>query len=128
VVRVQVEHLPRHGRPAPLWLAWIGGPLPDDLHQVWRWYLGRFTVEHAFRFAKASLGRTTVRPRHPAAADGWTWLLAAVFWQLWLARPLVADQRLPWERQIWSNNPQEVKRIVCRSITVCSSCPLNGLK
>ena len=100
VVRVQVEHLPRHGRPGPLWLAWIGGQLPDDLHQVWRWYLGRFTVEHAFRFAKTSLGWTTIRPRHPAAADRWTWLLAAVFWQLWLARPLVADQRLPWERPL----------------------------
>ncbi|HTD76718.1 MAG TPA: transposase, partial [Chloroflexota bacterium] len=98
VVRVQVEHLPRHGRPSPLWLAWIGGELPNDLHQVWRWYLRRFTVEHAFRFAKQSLGWTTVRPRHPAAADRWTWLLAAVFWQLWLARPVVADQRLPWER------------------------------
>ena len=98
VVRVQVEHLPRHGQPSPLWLAWIGGPLPADLHQVWRWYLRRFTVEHAFRFAKQSLGWTTVRPRHPAAADRWTWLLAAVFWQLWLARPVVADQRLPWER------------------------------
>ena len=100
VVRVQVEQLPRHGRPAPLWLAWIGGPLPDDLHQVWRWYLGRFTVEHAFRFAKQSLGWTTVRLRHPAAADRWTWLVATAFWQLWLARPVVADQRLPWERPL----------------------------
>ena len=100
VVRVRVEHLPRHGQPTPLWLAWIGGDLPGDLHQVWRWYLGRFTVEHAFRFAKSRLGWTTVRPRHPAAADRWTWLVAAVFWQLWLARPLVADQRLPWERPL----------------------------
>src|SRR5437016_990280 len=82
----------------PLGLAWIGGPLPKGLHQVWRWYLRRFTVEHAFRFAKQHRGWTTVRPRHPAAADRWTWLLAAVFWQLWLARPGVADQRLPWER------------------------------
>ena len=24
--------------------------------------------------------------------------MATVFWQLWLARPVVADQRLPWER------------------------------
>jgi DDE superfamily endonuclease len=98
VLRVQVEHLPRHGPPAPLWLAWIGGPLPDDLLQVWRWYLRRFAVEHAIRFAKQSLGWTTVRPRHPAAADRWTWLLAAVCWQLWLARAAVADAHLPWER------------------------------
>jgi DDE superfamily endonuclease len=98
VIRVQVEHLPQHGRPAPLWLAWIGGDLPQDLHQLWRWYLRRFTVEHAFRFAKQSLSWTTVRLRQPLAADRWTWLVAAVFWQLWLARPLVAEQRLPWER------------------------------
>ncbi len=98
VVRVQVEHLPRHGQPTPLWLAWIGGELPADLHQVWRWYLRRFTVEHAFRFAKQHLGWTTIRPRQPTAADRWTWLVAAAFWQLWLARPLVVDQRLPWER------------------------------
>jgi Transposase DDE domain len=98
VVRVQVEHLPQHGQPTPLWLAWIGGELPEDLHQVWRWYLRRFTVEHAFRFAKQSLSWTTVRLRQPLAADRWTWLVAAVFWQLWLARPVVAEQRLPWER------------------------------
>jgi hypothetical protein len=100
VIRVQVEHLPRHGRPTPLWLAWIGGELPEDLHQIWRWYLRRFSVEHAFRFAKHQLGWTTVRLRHPTAADRWTWLVAAVFWQLWLARALVADQRLPWEHPL----------------------------
>jgi DDE superfamily endonuclease len=100
VVRVQVEHLPRRGRPSPLWLAWIGGELPADLPQLWRWYLRRFTVEHAFRFAKQRLGWTTVRPRSPVAADRWTWLVAAALWQLWLARPLVAEQRLPWERPL----------------------------
>jgi DDE superfamily endonuclease len=98
VIRVQVEHLPRHGRPTPLWLAWIGSELPEDLHQIWRWYLRRFTVEHAFRFAKQHLSWTTVRLRQPLAADRWTWLVAAVFWQLWLARPIVAEHRLPWER------------------------------
>src|SRR5437763_798374 len=98
VVRVQVEHLPHLDQPMPLWLAWIGGELPEDLHQVWRWYLRRFCVEHAFRFAKQQLGWTTVRPRSPIAADRWTWLVAAVFWQLWLARPVVAEHRLPWER------------------------------
>jgi len=98
VVQVQVGRLPRRARPpAPLWLAWVGGPLPADLHLVWRWYLRRFTVEHGLRFCKQALGWTTGRPRAPAAADRWTWLIALVFWQLWLARPVVAAQRLPWE-------------------------------
>jgi hypothetical protein len=100
VVRVHVERLPRRRPPAPLWLAWIGGPLPADLHQLWRWYLRRFAVEHGFRFAKHDLGWTTVRPAAPEAADRWTWLVAVAFWELWLARPLVADHRLPWDRPL----------------------------
>ena len=98
VIRVQVERLPQKKLPPrPLWLAWIGGPLPTDLSVLWRWSLRRFTVEHAFRFFKQTLGWTTVRPRHPAAADRWTCLVAAACWQLWLARPLLSDVRLPWE-------------------------------
>jgi len=98
-IRVQVERLPNMKLPPrPLWLAWIGGPLPTDLGVIWRWYLRRFTVEHAFRFFKQTLGWTTVRPRHAEAADRWTWLIAGACWQLWLARALVSDVRLPWER------------------------------
>jgi DDE family transposase len=98
IIRVQVERLPNKKLPPrPLWLAWIGGPLPNDLSVVWRWYLRRFTVEHAFRFFKQTLGWTTVRPRHAEAADRWTWLIAAACWQLWLARQLMREVRLPWE-------------------------------
>jgi hypothetical protein len=101
IVRVQVERLPRRAKPpAPLWLAWIGDELPADLGDLWRNYILRFTVEHGFRFLKQALGWTTVRPRDPAAADRWTWLLALALWQLWLARSLVADRRLPWERPL----------------------------
>jgi hypothetical protein len=100
VVRVQAERLPHARRPPQtLWLAWIGGPLPADLSALWRWYMRRFTVEHAFRFFKQTLGWTTARPRAPAAADRWSWLIAAACWQLWLARPLVSEVRLPWERR-----------------------------
>jgi len=93
-------------------LAWIGGPLPSDLLVVWHWYQRRFTIEHGFRFYKHSLGWTTIRPRHPAAADLWTWLLAAALWQLWLARSLIADQQLPWERPVSSDrlSPGRVHR------------------
>ena len=101
VVRVQVERLPRRKEPpAPMWLAWTGEQLPEDLLLFWRWYCRRFTVEHGFRFAKRAVGWTTIRPRSPEAADRWSWLMAALFWQLWLARPVVADVRLPWERPL----------------------------
>jgi hypothetical protein len=79
-------------------LAWIGGPLPIDLSSLWRWYLRRFTVEHAFRFFKQTLGWTTVRPRSAGAADRWSWLVAAACWQLWFARAVVSEVHLPWER------------------------------
>lgn len=99
VVRVKVAHLPRRRTPPkPLWLVWTGGPLPPDLRLLWRWYQRRFAVEHLFRFLKQALGWTTIRPRAPQTADRWSWLLAAGLWQLWLARDLVADHRLPWER------------------------------
>jgi hypothetical protein len=113
IVRVQLERLPRRAKPpAPLWLAWIGGELPEDLGDLWRDYILRFTVEHGFRFLKQALGWTTVRPRDPAAADRWTWLLALALWQLWLARSLVADQRLPWERPLPASHltPGRVRR------------------
>jgi hypothetical protein len=42
VIRVQVERLPNKKLPPrPLWLAWIGGPLPPDISVLWRWYLRR---------------------------------------------------------------------------------------
>jgi hypothetical protein len=107
VVRITMERLPRRDTPPqPLWLAWIapdgatGPTLPDDLALFWPWYGQRFPIEHGFRFAKQTLGWTTVRPRDPAAADRWTWRVVLTFWQLWLARPLVADHRLPWERPV----------------------------
>ena len=46
----------------PLWLAWLGGALPADLLDLWRWYGERFGAEHGFRFLKQGLGWTTVRP------------------------------------------------------------------
>ena len=99
VLRVTVARLPRRVEPpAPLWLAWHGGALPGDLREVWHWYQRRFAVEHLFRYLKQDLGWTTPRARSPLATDRWGWLLAAAIWQLWLARGVVADARLPWER------------------------------
>lgn len=65
---------------------------------LWRAYVRRFDQEHTFRFLKGSLNWTLPRVRYPVQADRWTWLVLLAYTCLRLARPLVADQRLPWER------------------------------
>jgi DDE superfamily endonuclease len=103
LVLVEVERLPRGERrraPRVLWLWWHGPEGTDpDLGLLWHAYARRFDLEHTFRFLKQTLGWTAPRMRHPAQADRWTWLVLAAFTQLRLARALVADRRLPWERR-----------------------------
>jgi len=99
VIRVDVEHLPKPTARTKktLWLWWTGPDTPD-LDVCWRAYLRRFDIEHTFRFAKNTLGWTTPSVCTPEQADRWSWLIAAVLTQLRLARDLVDDLRLPWER------------------------------
>lgn len=106
LVLVEVERLPRGAsrrEPRVVWLWWHGGPepgiTPELLDLLWRAYARRFDVEHTFRFLKQDLGWSTPRVRHPEQADRWTWLVLAAYTQLRLARPCVADRRLPWERR-----------------------------
>jgi hypothetical protein len=100
ILRVQVERVPARTRPPKvLWLWWAGPEgVQLDLDLAWRAYTRRFDLEHTVRFCKQTLGWTTPRPRHPEQAERWTWLVLAGYAQLRLARAVVADQRLPWER------------------------------
>jgi hypothetical protein len=100
IIRVAVQRIPAKTRPPKVLWLWWAGPVgcEPDLDQTWRAYTRRFDLEHTVRFAKQSLGWTTPRPRHPEQADRWTWLVLAAYTQLRLARQLVADRRLPWER------------------------------
>ena len=99
VIRVEVEHLPKPTARTKktLWLWWSGEGEPD-LDRCWRAYLRRFDIEHGFWFAKGTLGWTTPSLCTPEQADRWTWLIVCALTQLRLARGLVADLRLPWER------------------------------
>ena len=72
-------------------------PGPLSLDELWRAYLARFDEEHAFKFAKSTLGLTAARVRTPEQADRWVRLVMAAFAQLLLARPLAPDLRHPWE-------------------------------
>jgi hypothetical protein len=102
LVLLQVERLPRQTRaPKDVWLWWQGPPgAVPALAPLWRAYIHRFDVEHTFRFAKETLRWTAPRVRQPAQADRWTLLVVLAYTQLRLAQPLVADQRLPWERPL----------------------------
>ena len=116
LVLVEVERLPRGERrrePRVLWLWWHGEGEPD-LDLLWRSYVRRFDLEHAFRFLKQTLGWSTPGVRHPEQADRWTWLVVGAFTQLRLARACVEDQRLPWERHYDSGRltPIRVHRVV----------------
>jgi hypothetical protein len=99
LLRVTVDHLPG-GRvpPKAMWL-WHAGPAPLSPDELWRACLARFDEEHAFKFAKGTLGLTAARVRTPAQAGRWVRLVMAAFAQLLLARPLAPDLRRPWERR-----------------------------
>lgn len=100
LIRLQVERLPRPTKsPQPLWFWWYA-PAPPALAEVWRAYVARFSIEHTFRFFKQTLRWTTPKLRAPAAADRWTWLLLLASVQLRLARDVIADVRLPWQRPL----------------------------
>jgi hypothetical protein len=114
LVLVEVTQLPRPTRePRMLWL-WWHGPGEPNLDLLWRAYVRRFDLEHTFRFFKQTLGWTTPRVRHPEQADLWSWLVVAAYTQLRLARPCVADRRLPWERRYTPGylTPVRVRRVV----------------
>ena len=100
-IRIEVEHLPKRtsGTKKTLWPFWSGAGEPD-LDRCWRAYLRRFDIEHTFRFIKNTMGWTTPSLCTPDQADRWTWLMIAAYTRLRLARPLVDDLRLPWERRI----------------------------
>lgn len=101
VIRVEVGHLPKptSREKKTLWLWWSGDGEPD-LERCVRAYLRRFDIEHTFRHLKQAFGWTTPKLATPAQADRWTFLVAAAYTELRLARGLVSDLRLPWEKPL----------------------------
>jgi hypothetical protein len=105
VLRVSVEHLPGGRKPHKTMWLWHAGPAPLSCDELWRAYLARVDEEHAFKFAKGTLGLTAAKVRTPGQADRWVRLVMAAFAQLLLARPLAADLRRPWETRPPAGRP-----------------------
>jgi DDE superfamily endonuclease len=99
LIQLAVGRLPGDRSPGPLWLWTTAAAMTADaVNRTWQAFLRRFDIEHTFRFFKQALGWTRPKLRDPAAADRWTWIILACYAQLYLARHLAADIRLPWQR------------------------------
>jgi hypothetical protein len=102
-------HLERAQPPKPLWLGYLGPPT-DDLVTIWRWYPRRWPIEPAIRFRKRRLHWCLPQLQQTARCDRWTTLVDLALWQLWLARDLVRDQPLPWQKTQPTLTPGRVKQ------------------
>jgi len=107
VLQAQV-HLEKERPPAPLWLAWQGPAWPAEL--LWRSYQQRWPVEPSIRWRKEQLHWTLPQFQSQEACDRWTMLVTLAQWTLYLARPLVQNRPLPWQKGQRELTPGRVRR------------------
>jgi len=105
-------HWERERPGKPLWLAYQPPPGQQPSEQplvsLWRGYQHRWPVEPGTRFRKQYLAWTLPRLQDADACDRWTLLVTLAQWQLFLARELIADQPLPWQRAQDNPTPERV--------------------
>jgi hypothetical protein len=104
---IRVERLRDERIARPLWLVWVGQSLPD-LNDLWQRYLRRFAVDHWYRFLKQRLHWSLPRFATPEQSQNWSDLMPVLSWQLWLARPLVLQTPLPWQKHLPVPSPGRV--------------------
>ncbi|MDJ0677796.1 MAG: NF041680 family putative transposase [Calothrix sp. MO_167.B42] len=107
---IRVERLDEQGNlrvSKPLWLAWIGEQMPP-LEEVWQLYLRRFSVDHWYRFLKQRLHWTLPKFSTPKQCERWSDLMPMITWELWLARDIVTDNPLPWQKSLDKITPGRV--------------------
>lgn len=108
VIKVErVEKLGNSRGAKPLWLAWVGEEMPP-LQQVWQLYLRRFSVDHWYRFLKQRLHWTLPQLSTPKQCERWSDLMPIMTWELWLARDIVTDNPLPWQKSLDNMTPGRV--------------------
>ncbi|MBD0263238.1 MAG: hypothetical protein ICV78_11080 [Tolypothrix sp. Co-bin9] len=107
---IRLERLDERGSlrvSKPMWLAWVGEEMPP-LEEVWRLYLRRFTIDHWYRFLKQRLHWTLPKLSTAKQCERWSDLMPLITWELWLARDIVADNPLPWQKSIDKLTPGRV--------------------
>jgi hypothetical protein len=112
MIVAQVERLQAPGtrrKPRVLWLGWVG---EDPPQHWWSQYGQRYPIDHWYRFAKGRLHWTLPRLTTPPQCERWSDLMPFLTWELWLARTLVEDQPLPWQKSQTQLSPGRV----CQSL------------
>ena len=114
VIRANV-HLERDKPPTPIWLAWQApAVIPEDIllkaAVIWQVYVHRWPVEPNILFRMQHLGWCKPQFQDKEISDGWSWLVALSVWLLYLVRPIVQDQPLPWQKPQACLTPQRVQQ------------------
>jgi len=78
------------------------------LSQVWQQYLRRFAIEPWYRFVRQRLHWTTPQLSTPEQMETWSTLMPLLTWQLWLARNVVVDSPLPWQKPMTKLTPGRI--------------------
>ncbi|WP_242032889.1 hypothetical protein [Oscillatoria sp. FACHB-1406] len=99
LIRVERKKPTRRRDLKPMWLCWVGQALPP-LEKLFHLYLRRFAIEHWYRFLKTRLHWCLPKLGTPQACEHWSHLMPIITWQLWLARAVVADRPLPWQKPL----------------------------
>jgi hypothetical protein len=111
VIRVEREAAKGSKRdPRVSWFVMLDQIVP--LSQVAQQYRRRFSQEHGYRFLKQELLWTRVHVRTPEQFERWSWLVALVLNQLYLARELGQALHRPWEGTDRPVTPQQVRRVM----------------
>lgn len=95
--------------PVTSWFLFCGVQLPA-VCQLCDLYARRYSQEHGYRVDKQNLLWETPRLRTPEQFQHWTDLVACVRNQLYLARPVAAKVRQPWESKQRELTPQQTRR------------------
>jgi hypothetical protein len=103
-------HREKEKPPAALWLGYKPGHTDYPLRDVWSWFDRRWPIEPSIRFRKQGLFWTLPALQASQDCDRWTWLVQIAFWFLFLARPLLPDLYLPWQKPAEHPTPARVKR------------------
>jgi len=102
-------HLERVNPPKPVWLGCVNAQL-YTAQELWLAYDSRWAIEPAFAFRKQQLHWTLPRFQQADRCDRWTGLVDIAYWLIFLARHLVADQPLPWQKKLSILTPGRVKQ------------------